>query len=130
MLFKKLMKGICITLVLSTVFLNDYVKAQNFEFTILPESNFNCKFLEEQFTGLLFLYVQEAIKNYYGENRGFMNAKLLELKKTGQGMTFEATVQVKTFVGPHNPPYGLETITIKKDLGRIYITKFKHEDIN
>lgn len=89
----------------------------------------NCKFLEEQFTGMLFPYIQEAIKSYYGENRAFMDAKLLELKKSGQGQyTFTAKVQVTTFVGAHNPPYGIETITIIKDLGKIYVSNFVHEN--
>ncbi|MBL4933816.1 DUF3888 domain-containing protein [Clostridium paridis] len=42
--------------------------------------------------------------------------------------TFIITVQVVTFVGPHNPPYGIETITIGASPYGTRVIDFKHED--
>ncbi|WP_083599875.1 DUF3888 domain-containing protein [Clostridium amylolyticum] len=31
-------------------------------------------------------------------------------------------------MGPHNPPYGIDTITFIQDFGDIKVTKFEHKD--
>ena len=88
----------------------------------------SCNEVTEQFLGMLFPYILEAIKEYYGENRAFTNVKLLELKTTELGQySFEAKVQVITFVGAHNPPFGLDTITLRKDLSEITVINFEHQ---
>lgn len=79
---------------------------------------------------LLSPYIDKAIKNYYGEIRqyGLWNAKIINIKRLEPGsFNFEATVSVITFTGPHNPPYGLETITIRFGGENVDIIDFKHE---
>lgn len=79
---------------------------------------------------LLSPYIDKAIKDYYGEIRqyGLWNAKIIYIKRLEPGsFNFETTVSVITFTGPHNPPYGLETITIRFGYDGVKVIKFKHE---
>ena len=78
---------------------------------------------------LLSPYIYKAIKNYYGEIRQYTDAKIINIKRLEPGsFNFETTVSVLTFTGPHNPPYGLETITIRFGSECVDIIDFKHKD--
>lgn len=84
---------------------------------------------------LLFLdqSMHQAVFKYYGKPKMFdlYDAKIVDikrLKEKGQ-FSFEVKVQVETYVGPHNPPYGLETITMVNDWTDIFVTKFEHQDL-
>lgn len=74
----------------------------------------------------LYPYINEAISNIYGENRRYMNFEILHL----QGLTFgtRVTVRVETFVGAHNPPYGIETIKLDISAGQITLYDYQHEE--
>jgi len=72
-------------------------------------------------------YIYEAISKYYGESRQFMDSGILDIKATQGG--YKIKVRVKTFVGSHNPPYGLDTMAIVKDNSGIHIQDFQHEEI-
>ncbi|MBO0576136.1 DUF3888 domain-containing protein [Clostridium botulinum] len=77
-------------------------------------------------------YVAKAIENYYGEPRQFdlWDAKIINIKRLEPGsFNFEIKISVTTFKAPHNPPYGLETVTIKVDDSGKHIVNFKHESI-
>lgn len=77
-------------------------------------------------------YIGKAIENYYGEPRQFdlWNAKILKINRLQQGsFNFEIKISVKTFKGPHNPPYGLETTTIRIDDFGIRVIDFKHKKL-
>jgi hypothetical protein len=61
---------------------------------------------------LLFPLISEEIERYYGEPKQYYNQQILQIKKLREGgFNFDVTVQVTTFVGAHNPPYDLVTIT-------------------
>lgn len=82
--------------------------------------------------GVLSNYMFEAVDKYYGEPRMFdlYDAKIIEMKplKDGERFSSEIKVQIQTYVGPHNPPYGIDTITFIQDFGDIKVTKFEHKD--
>ncbi|EJO5348326.1 DUF3888 domain-containing protein [Clostridium botulinum] len=77
-------------------------------------------------------YIAKAIENYYGEPRqlDLWDAKIINIKRLEpESFNFEITISVTTFKGAHNPPYGLETITIKLDDYGPHIINFNHQDI-
>lgn len=81
---------------------------------------------------ILLPYIDKAIENYYGEPRQFdlWDAKIMNIKRLEpESFNFEITVSVTTFKGPHNPPYGLETVTIKIYDSGTHIIKFNHKSL-
>ncbi|QSO48465.1 DUF3888 domain-containing protein [Alicyclobacillus mengziensis] len=90
---------------------------------------------------MLSPYIQQAITDYYGEHRSFglYQAQFKDIKRLcdkGQ-FYFEATVVVETWTGAHNPPFGLETITLANyppmigTSGKpIHILKYVHQDLS
>lgn len=81
---------------------------------------------------LLDEHIYNAIRNYFGEPTQYAlyDAKVNGITRPGTDFTFEITVSVPTFHGPHNPPYGLETMTFRvKPGGNITLIKYEHKDI-
>ncbi|MFF2907356.1 DUF3888 domain-containing protein [Paenibacillus sp. NPDC057934] len=75
--------------------------------------------------------IQSAVATYYGSPRlyGLYDAKILDVERLQPGrFAFKVTVQVNTFVGPHNPPYGVETMTIAVNTGSSKVIQYRHED--
>lgn len=78
-------------------------------------------------------YIDSAIENYYGEPRQFdlWDAKIISIKRfEPESFNFETTISVTTFKGPHNPPYGLEVVTIRIDGNGIHVVNFKHKAVS
>ncbi|MBT2699089.1 DUF3888 domain-containing protein [Bacillus sp. ISL-40] len=74
--------------------------------------------------------ISKAIETYYKPklwNRGF--EKIIKIEKDEENFIFYVTVQVETFEGAHNPPYGEETITFKIKSRQIVVVDYKHRDI-
>lgn len=84
--------------------------------------------MEQTILRLLFTPVYDAIKDYYGEPRQYWQDKLLSIQKVPNGPYYEAVMQVETFFGPHNPPYGLETLTFYISYGKVELKSFIHAD--
>jgi len=59
--------------------------------------------------------------------RGF--EKIINVKKDESNNIYYVTVQVQTFEGAHNPPYGEETITFRIKGSEINVSDYKHRDI-
>ncbi|MCY6370646.1 DUF3888 domain-containing protein [Clostridium ganghwense] len=78
---------------------------------------------------LLYPYISDEVDKYYGYPKQFdlWDAKILSIKKTPERFEYEITVQVETFTGPHNPPRGIETITILTSPTGTKAINFKHE---
>ena len=69
---------------------------------------------------MLYPDIDKAIQTYYGETiRGYdlYDAKIGKLECLQGWSKFSVTVQVVSFYGPHNPPYGLECMTFYVSLG-------------
>ncbi|MGY0372901.1 DUF3888 domain-containing protein [Clostridium sp. JNZ J1-5] len=62
----------------------------------------------------MYPYISSAVDKYYGYPKQFdlYDAKIISIKKTPEKFEYEIIVQVETFTGAHNPPRGIETITI------------------
>jgi hypothetical protein len=82
----------------------------------LPISSVNVsdsreELMKDALLSRLFPTIDQAITTYYGQRKQFMKPKVLEIKRlqTAQ-FHFEVIVEVITFEGPHNPPYGTDPL--------------------
>lgn len=77
--------------------------------------------------------IDDAIVGYYGKREksfGIYDMQIKEIKRMMQdGYSFLVKVQVETFEGPHNPPYGREIITLEIGPGGVNVLQFEHKDI-
>jgi hypothetical protein len=65
--------------------------------------------LKDSLFAVLYPYVSEAIVNYYGEPKQFMNEIITEvshLDENKEKYHFLVRVKLETFEHAHNPPYG------------------------
>ncbi|MEH6891226.1 DUF3888 domain-containing protein [Bacillus sp. JJ864] len=89
--------------------------------------------LKEVLIERLVEYIGDAVKNYYGEGRLWYRGseKILTIEKDKVNFEFYVTVQVITFKGAHNPPYGEETMTFRvKGGGEVQLMDYKHRDLS
>ncbi|WP_142308291.1 DUF3888 domain-containing protein [Bacillus wiedmannii] len=89
------------------------------------------QFLKEVLINLLLEPISKEVENYYKEPklwyRGF--EKILEIKTDKTNIIFYVTVQIQTFEGAHNPPYGEDTITFRIKGNDVKTIHYKHRDI-
>ncbi|MEC1373954.1 DUF3888 domain-containing protein [Heyndrickxia oleronia] len=74
--------------------------------------------------------ISKAIETNYKPKlwyRGF--EKILKIERDEENSNLNVTVQVQTFEGAHNPPYGEETITFQIRGSQIKVVDYKHRDI-
>jgi len=76
----------------------------------------------------LYPYISSAVNTYYGHTKQFdlSNAKIISIKKTPEKFEYEIIVQVETFTGAHNPPGGIETITVITSPMGAEVINFNH----
>ena len=80
---------------------------------------------------LIYPYITDSIEKYYGENvPSFIlsESKLSITQPDPQIFNFIITVQVNTYYGPLNPPYGIDTIKIQTSPQGTNVIDFKHEE--
>ncbi|MEY8346872.1 DUF3888 domain-containing protein [Bacillus cereus] len=89
------------------------------------------EFLKEVMINLLLDPISKEVDKYYKEpklwDRGF--EKVMEIKKDEENGVFYVTVQVQTFEGAHNPPYGEDTMTFRIRGNDVEAIRYKHRDI-
>lgn len=66
---------------------------------------------EQVIIDLLYQSTAAAVAEYYGEPTQFWHPEILSIQKVSGSQNYEVVIQVETFQGPHNPPYGQETMT-------------------
>ena len=66
---------------------------------------------EQVILDLLYKPTAAAVAEYYGEPTQFRHPEILSIREVSDSRGHEVVIQVETFQGPHNPPYGLETMT-------------------
>lgn len=71
--------------------------------------------------------MKTIIRNQKLWDRG--SEKILEIKKDEINSIFYVTVQIQTFEGAHNPPYGEDTITFRIKGNDVKTIHYKHRDI-
>ncbi|PFM90699.1 hypothetical protein COD05_18510 [Bacillus cereus] len=90
------------------------------------------QFLKEVVMNLLLEPISKEVENYYKEpklwDRG--SEKILEIKKDEVNSIFYVTVQIQTFEGAHNPPYGEDTIIFRIKGNDVKTIHYKHRDIS
>ncbi|ENH97721.1 hypothetical protein J416_04116 [Gracilibacillus halophilus YIM-C55.5] len=97
--------------------------------------------IDEFVLQIMFPYIDNAVKNFYKKsfkNKNYYGGEILELKKEDD--SYHLTISIQTFTGPHNPPYGLETITFNTDFTTgdftensfkpfVEVVDYKHKDL-
>ena len=85
--------------------------------------------MEQVILRLLHQPVREAVKDYYDGSRQYWRQEVLSVQKVPQSPYYEVVIRVETFYGPHNPPYGLETMTFHVGpLDAVQLVNFDHKD--
>lgn len=89
------------------------------------------KLLKEALIERLVDPISKAIDTYYVKPKLWFRSdeKVLKIEKDKHNYILYVTVQVQTFEGAHNPPYGEDTITFKIKGDKIVVSDFKHRDI-
>ena len=84
---------------------------------------------EQVILDLLYQPTAAAVAEYYGEPTQFWHPEILSIQKDSVSQDHEVVIQVETFQGPHNPPYGLETMTFcVGPTGRPQLAHYDHRD--
>ena len=84
---------------------------------------------EQVILRLLHQPVREAVNDYYDEPGKYWREEVLNVQKVPQSPYYEAVIRVETFYGPHNPPYGLETMTFYVGpFDAVQLVKFDYQD--
>lgn len=81
---------------------------------------------------LLYDNIDSAIQTYYGQPTQFAlyDAKILIIERIDNSFSFDVLIEVPTFHGAHNPPYGLERMRFAIKPGDVELKEYKHIDVN
>jgi hypothetical protein len=111
---KKIFATMLFTIVFALSYKNVYAYNNNHteQLTICLEQK---ELYKNSIFSLTYPYISKAIDNYYGVPKqfGLDDAKILSIKRPTERFEFDITIQVITFTGAHNPPRGIETITVR-----------------
>ncbi|MDQ0418871.1 hypothetical protein J2Z48_003076 [Croceifilum oryzae] len=90
----------------------------------------NQEYLHERaLIGTLSPSIYNAIAGYYGSTKLFDSEKMISVEQSPAGSNiYIVKVQVTTFEGPQNPPYGIETVTLRVGFQGITVINFQHRD--
>lgn len=84
---------------------------------------------EQVILRLLRQPVKAAVEDFYNEHRQYWRQDVLGVRKIPDSPYYEVVIQVETFHGAHNPPYGLETMTFYVGpLDEVQLISFDHQD--
>ncbi|TCS93115.1 DUF3888 domain-containing protein [Hazenella coriacea] len=89
--------------------------------------------ITDAFKTTLVKAIDDALVGYYGKRYKSFEIHEMKVKEvhrmTPSGFGFIVKVQVDTFEGPHEPPYGRETLTLEVGPGGVFVTKLEHKDL-
>ncbi len=72
--------------------------------------------------------IKEAVDNFYEEPKGFDLVQISDVKAVGP-YTYEMKIEISTYAGAHNPPYGLDTLTVRfNSLCDGKVVDFEHKE--
>ncbi|MGG4392179.1 hypothetical protein COK01_26805 [Priestia megaterium] len=88
----------------------------------------NEQYLQTSFLMLLDPYATKVINEKVGKDRSYsyFETQILSITKLEEG-GYIVKVLYKTYTGPFNPPYGLETITFQIQSGSVKVIGFEHK---
>jgi hypothetical protein len=85
---------------------------------------------DQVIVSLLNPYIDRQVKKTYGPRPPLYSvaeAKILSLtQNSNQNVDFEVKIQIQTFRGPHNPPYGCDTFTFRVQPYSVELLHFEH----
>lgn len=95
-------------------------------------SKLNClereSFLEKLIMGIYVPQIKEAVDKYYKELRGIDFLQITDVKAVAP-YEYEMKILISTYVGAHNPPYGVDIATIHfSRLRDGKVVNFEHND--
>ena len=83
---------------------------------------------EQVILRLLYHPTAVAVEEYFGERRQYWWQEVIDVQKIPKSLYYKVIIQVETFHGAHNPPYGLETMTFYiGPLGNVQLVNFDHQ---
>ena len=83
---------------------------------------------EQVILRLLYHPTAAAVEEYYGERRQYWRQEVTVVQKIPESPYYKVIIQVETFHGAHNPPYGLETMTFYiGPLDNVQLVTFDHQ---
>ena len=95
------------------------------------QQNSNSNYADSVIALLLYDEIDKAIQEYYGTPTQFAlyDAKITEIGQVNNEFKFTVTIEVPTFNGPHNPPYGLEILTFTVSPAENILDSFVHKSL-
>ena len=85
---------------------------------------------EQVILRLLYHPTVAAVEEYYGERRQYWRQEIIDVQKLPESPYYKVIIQVETFHGAHNPPYGLETMTFYiGPLDNVQLVNFDHRAV-
>ena len=86
-----------------------------------------CDAAEQVILRLLYHPTAAAVEKYYGERRQYWRQEVIDIQKIPESPYYKVIIQVETFHGAHNPPYGLKTMTFYiGPLDNVQLINFDH----
>ncbi|WP_318617436.1 DUF3888 domain-containing protein [Sporosarcina sp. YIM B06819] len=84
--------------------------------------------LEKAFLRAIGQHILDATASHYGESRLFFNERITDIAWNENEDQYDVTVQIVTYKGPINPPYGFDTITFR--IPNFKVIKYDHVDVS
>lgn len=80
---------------------------------------------------LLYDDIDKAIQDYFGKPTQFAlyDAKITKISQIDNEFSYKVTIEVPSFNGPHNPPYGLEILTFTISPGECKLESYTHKSL-
>ncbi|PEQ63151.1 hypothetical protein CN470_11430 [Bacillus cereus] len=85
----------------------------------------------DSYNTLLAPYASQVIRRKLGPDHqySFTDTKIIKIERfPEENFNFIVTVQYKTYIGAHNPPNGIETITFNINPSGVKVINFVHKD--
>lgn len=80
---------------------------------------------------LLYDNIDSVIQTHYGQPTQFAlyDAKILMIERIDNSFYFDVLIEVPTFHGAHNPPYGIERMRFAIKPDNVELKEYRHIDV-
>ncbi|PHG07522.1 hypothetical protein COI66_17470 [Bacillus toyonensis] len=106
---------------------NDIWKVLKIEKKKLPTVG-SATILEQAFLRAIGLEILKATRTYYPHGKLYTSPRIVDIVRDEFNDKYKITVQIVTFEGAHNPPYGFDTITL--EIPDFKVVKYEHVDVS
>ena len=84
--------------------------------------------LEQAFLRAIGQEILNATKSYYPNGRLFISPRIINIVRDETNDKYDITIQILTYEGAINPPYGFDTITLR--IPEFKVIKYEHKDVS